>query len=365
MNCPKCNTPNSGTARFCKACGADCTAPDAVATAPGPAVKASTLTCLKCATGNAPTAKFCKGCGAALVLSAETAESRLAAKAPVIQPATHGPVLSTPVAPEPAPLPSEMSPSLAAEPMMVVPKSVEPPTAVAIDELAPMLAPEPVLQPLPTAVPCFSCATLNSPSAKFCKSCGVAAPSDKKAPVDLGVTQSSGSGKPQQPWLLWAGAATAVVLLLGGGAYWMFSGSSPVPVAEPTAPAAPSAPEPTSAPVLATQPVTSPTPVSVLPAAAEPAPGADLQPVPSKADTAGASTREPVASEPAPAQAEPSDSSAAAGPTAAEREAAARAKQERDAKARQQERDAKARQQARDKAMLDKTNRTLDDLLKN
>ena len=44
------------------------------------------------------------------------------------------------------------------------------------------------------------------------------------------------------------------------------------------------------------------------------------------------------------------------GPTAAEREAARK---------KQVERDVKARQLARDKAMLDKTNRTLDNLLRN
>jgi ribosomal protein L40E len=356
MNCPKCNALNSGNARFCKACGADCRAPAAVAAAPEPAVKVNTLKCLKCRTENAPIAKFCKGCGAALASSAETAKPPLAAETPVIQPASYEPILSTPIAPEPAPLTSQVSPPVVTKPIEVAPEPAERPTAIAIDEAEPMLAPEPVPQPQPTALPsadgeqmgsvaCFKCETLNSPSARFCKSCGETAPSDKKVTADARVTQPSSGNGPQRPWLLWACTAAVAVVLLGGGVYWMFSGSSPVPVATPTAPSASSAPEPTS-----------PAPVSVPPAAPAPAPGADLQPAQDKVDTVPASTPETVASRPVPAEIPPSGSSTPSGPTVAEREAAVRAKQERDAK---------ARQLARDKAMLDKTNQTLDDLLKN
>jgi ribosomal protein L40E len=358
MNCPKCNALNSGTARFCKACGADCRAPAAVAAAPEPAVTANTLKCLKCGTQNAPMAKFCKGCGAVLASSAGTAETRLAAEPPFIRAATHEPESSTPTAPELAPLTSQVPPSVVAEPMEVVP---DPPEPRYVSE------PEPEPVPQPTALPsadgkqmggvaCFKCTTLNSPSAKFCKSCGVASPSDKQATARERVNQPGSGNGPQRPWLLWAGAAAAAVVLLGGGAYWMLSGSSPVAVDAPTVPPASSAPEPTSPAAPAPPPVTSPAPVSVPPAAPAPAPGADPQPAQGKVDIAPAAAPEPVASEPAPALNPPQGSSAPSGPTAAEREATARAKLERDAK---------ARQQARDKAMLDKTNRTLDDLLKN
>ncbi len=354
MNCPKCSALNSGSARFCKACGADCRAPAAVAAAPEPDVKVNTFKCLKCGTENAPLAKFCKGCGAALASFAETAQPSLATETPVIQTESHELVLSVPIAPDPAPLTNQASPSVVMKPIEVVPEPAEQPTAIASDEAEPMLAPEPV--PQPTALPCFKCATLNSPSAKFCKSCGVAAPSDIKETANERVTQPGGGEGPQRPWLLWAGAAAAAVVLLGGGAYWMLSGSSPVPVATPAAPAASSALEPTSPALPAPPPVASPAPISVPPLAPELAPGADLQPVQGKAAPAPASAPEPVASQPVPAEISPPGSSTPSGPTAVEREAAALAKQERDAK---------ARQQARDKAMLDKTNRTLDDLLKN
>jgi len=57
MDCPHCNTPQSGQARFCRNCGQ-------------PLAEAPTRPCPFCQAPNPPEARFCKGCGAGLTAAA-------------------------------------------------------------------------------------------------------------------------------------------------------------------------------------------------------------------------------------------------------------------------------------------------------
>ncbi len=58
MKCPKCQTENPNTARFCAGCGSPLQAPRAAAP------RSSTgLRCAKCGTNNPPGSVFCESCG--------------------------------------------------------------------------------------------------------------------------------------------------------------------------------------------------------------------------------------------------------------------------------------------------------------
>lgn len=393
MNCQKCNAVNSDNAKFCKACGADCRVISAEKAPPPTRVNP----CLKCGAENAAAAKFCKACG---TLVAQV-PAQVTAPLGEVPPPPHSLDLVPTQTPTPLliaqPVPAEPVTPTSELPVVLPPvKESEPPSATVAPPPPPVPVPVPVAvtrqtpaavtepapsqqaapsQPrpstangqLPVGVACYKCKSLNSATAKFCKSCGVGSPSGNGGASTIRQATEPKTPRDKQPLLLWAGAAAALLVLLGGVGYWMFAGNSKAPAAAPVTPVA-------AEPVVQTAPAP--------PVVAVPAPAAVEAPaVPAVTDASApkapaASSASPVvvpepsaapAPAPAPATAraipiEPPPPAAAArtevpsGPADAEREAARK---------KQAERDAKARQLARDKAMLDKTNRTLDDLLKN
>lgn len=363
MNCPKCNVTNSENAKFCKACGFDCKA----ALVAKPSSSTSAVRCLKCGTENAAAAKFCKGCGSAIASAIDSSAPSAAPAPPPV--AISSPVL-VPLVPQPA-LTQTPAPLLAAKqsaaPTPVL-EAVLPPTPTLPPAPSPQTAPPPTpagTSPQQAGVACFKCASLNSATAKFCKSCGVASPSSKG--VVLESVPGPGPTLPvKKPLLLWACVAAAALVLLGGGGYWMFAGSSKAPVAEPTGqPTLPTQAVPPESPAVAAPApaaIDAPPVSATTDAAAPSAASASSAVTPKTADTKPELPEVAPAPAPAmPAELAPAPTAAPRaevplGPTAAEREVARK---------KQAERDAKARQLARDKAMLDKTNRTLDDLLRN
>ena len=177
--------------------------------------------------------------------------------------------------------------------------------------------------------------------------------------------------------VLWGSAAAAVVVLVGGGVYWMFAGSdkAKVPVSQSTTnPVAQPAKTVPLTPPIAAAPV--PTPPAAV-AATPVAPGAEA-PVPALLGTAAPaaaavtkpSTADPVkANAPTGMETNPEPPGLAVpsiAPALSDETRRAQAAAEREASRKKQaERDAKARQLERDRALVNKANRTLDDLLRN
>ena len=296
MNCPKCSTGNSENAKFCKGCGYDLRG----ILKPEPVSQPTGLQCSKCGAENAAHAKFCKVCGT---------PTAIAPPAPVPEP--------PPPPPSPAPVPPVLS------------------------------APE-----LPNGVACYKCKTLNNPSAKFCKSCGV--PNPASPPVSTPLPKAVEKDEPRKPLILWAGIAAGILAIAGGGAYWMFAGAAKPKTASVTsAPAAlPKVSAVTTLPEAATTAASAPAVVT----SATATPAAVAVAAPASAAVSGSANV--AAPSPASAIAKPLPDEAKPVPTQAERDAreAARKKQVALEQA--------AKQKERDKANMNKANRTLDDLLK-
>ena len=379
MNCPKCSTTNSESAKFCKSCGFDLRGMHKPEPEPKPEPERVTtaavlngLKCSKCGVENAAHAKFCKACGNSMTQT-------LAAPAPPTVPA---------LPPEPALPPVAVLPPVRLPPLVPVPIPVPVPVPVPVPApppalvlpavpallLAPVPPPAPMPPPIPAAevlngVACYKCGTINNPNAKFCKSCGASNPG--KPPASLPTP--SKLDEPKKPWVLWASIAAGVAAVTIGGAYWMFAGGTKPKTA--SVPAAP-IPQPTaSAPALAALPSALPAPAAaVVPNAPAPAvsasgvaPGTPALPAPARPLPVGSAQDEAKADKPQTAASVAKPPPAATkmlpdelkeGPTQAQRDAREAARK------RQAELDQIARQKERDKASMNKANRTLDDLLK-
>ena len=184
-------------------------------------------------------------------------------------------------------------------------------------------------------------------------------------------------GRGENSLVLWGCAIAAVVVLVGGGVYWMFAGSgkAKVPVSQSTTDpiAQPAKTVPLTPPVAAAPEPTPPAAVAatpVAPVAEAPVPALLGTGAPAEAAVTKSSTADPVKAKAptgmetnpeAPALAVPSLAPALSDET---RRALAAAEREASRK-KQAERDAKTRQLERDRALVNKANRTLDDLLRN
>lgn len=389
MNCPKCNAANSENAKFCKACGLDL---KSVANAEVP-LETRSVKCLKCGTENGLAAKFCKACGMVTVPAAATSPAPLPVPIAVpIPPPVPPPLpaslplpaqLPTPVLTPhliPRPAPHPLPPPLTKPAPPPVPATPAPlPSQTLMPAPLPLLAPQSVLPfEIPadqqTGMACFKCSTLNNVSAKFCKSCGVPSPSQG---ATMPLSKEDLPGRDVNSFVLRGCATAAVIVLVGGGAYYMFAGSGKAKVPESqstTNPVAqPAKTVPLTPPVAATPVPTPPVAVAATPVA----PSAEV-PVPAllgTADPAAAAVTKPSTADPvkasAPAGMETKTDAPvlvvpSLAPALSDETRRALAGAEREASRKKQaERDAKARQLARDKATLDRTNRTLDDLLRN
>jgi ribosomal protein L40E len=128
MNCPKCTTSNSESAKFCKSCGFHLLGTPAQIPVPQP----SGLVCLKCGVENNPHAKFCKACGALV-----SRESTALSQPPVPAPPTVQP--PAPVSPPlPVPPPSPGLQPVIASPSPAKPKPATAPAVVASTQTSTM-----------------------------------------------------------------------------------------------------------------------------------------------------------------------------------------------------------------------------------
>jgi ribosomal protein L40E len=343
MKCLKCASENSNTAKFCKGCGFDVQQ----STAPKVGDPESLPLCLKCSASYTPGAKFCKACGTSTAAAAIVITPSPASAEPA-----HTPVL--------APLP----PSAVVAPQQAAAPQVSPKVVKSVS------SPEPKLEPstdkpnsglsqakIPAA---FALGDTQNSSGAPGRNSSWNQPDATPVSIDPRINLKQKKTGPSR-YVIGGSALAAVLVLAGAGAYWFSSSNAkpsaapipkqvipPAPVATPAAAVPPSTPTPKPAEVAAL-PALRESPTNAVPAdgtatiKTQPASGPDAKPA--TAAEAPPPTTAPVVDQK---------------PSIADDQR--RAKEAANRK--RAEREALANQRARDKEKLNKTNRTLDDLLK-
>lgn len=343
MKCPKCATENSNTAKFCKGCGFD--------------VQQNTMQnagdperlplCQKCNASYTPGAKFCKACG-----TSTAAAATVTALSPASAQPTHTPVL--------APL----RPSAVVAPQQAAAPPVSPPVVkpVSSSEARPETGADKPNSGLSQAKITPALTPGNTPTSFGTSPKNSSWNQPDAAPVSIDP-QVNLTPKKTGPniYVIGGSALAAVLVLAGAGAYW-FSSSNAKPSAAPLAKQV-SPPAPVATPV-ALVPASTPAPIPAEVAASSTLPASPVTPVPLESTTTTKATAAPATdAEPAKAlEAQPQVTTPVVDPKLNNAEDQRRAKEA--ALRKRAEREALANQRARDKEKLNKTNRTLDDLLK-
>ena len=337
MKCRKCATENSNAAKFCKGCGFD--------------VQQTTMQnvgdperlplCLKCNASHTPSAKFCKACGTSTA-SAAAENTPPPVVAPPAQTASLpaskvvAPPTATPSVPHPTVRPVS-SPEARPEAVTDIPNSAR-------------------LPPETPPAPADTQTASTTPHKKSPWNPAYNAPASVDPQINL-MSKKTGPSR----YVIGGSALAAVLVLAGAGAYW-FSSSNAKPSAVPLAKQV-SPPAPVATPV-ALVPASTPAPMPAEIAASSTLPASPVTPVPLESTTTTKATAAPATdAEPAKAlEAQPPVTTPVVDPKLNNAEDQRRAKEA--ALRKRAEREALANQRARDKEKLNKTNRTLDDLLK-
>ena len=228
-------------------------------------------------------------------------------------------------------------------------------------------------------VACYKCHSLNNPNAKFCKSCGVSTPSRPPSPSTPLEPSKKFAPKitlkrdSKQRLIILASIAVGVVTIGGGGTYWMSarsgkSGTKASLSTPPTSSTAPVQPSPLQIQPAKAEAVVTPVAATM---AAVPAAISSSGATPSAAPAAAALPA--IAKDSAPARDEPKPEKPQialpplVNPLPDEGKQSSMQAQrnaKENARKKQAEREQAAQRNERDKAVINKANRTLDDLLK-
>ena len=343
MKCQKCATENSNTAKFCKGCGFD-VQQSAMQNAGDPE---RLPLCLKCNASYTPGAKFCKACGTSTAVAATVTSLSPASAQPARTPVVPLSPPSAVVASQPDAAPHVSLPltnPVSSSASRLETGSDKPNSELSQAKITPALTPgdTPTLSGSPPKN-----SSWNQPDAAPVS----IDPQVKVTPKKTGLNK----------YVIGGSAFAAILVLAGAGAYWYSSSkakpsaapiakqiSPPAPVATPAAlvPASTPAPKPAE---VAVSPALPESPTTAIPvdgiAATKTTPASGPGATPAKAAEAPPPTSAPVIDQ-KPSITEDQRSA---------KEAANRKRAEREAL---------ANQRARDKEKLNKTNRTLDDLLK-